>query len=158
MGIGKTSFYQTMKNLGIVPSKSETDNKTALITIAEYQRLLDHYQAKTVEQNGMTTKLTLAAVEERTKPRTDRQTDLVMPALEIISRLVPAAPPADPLVTHRTLQEACDRNWRLSTHQLAQLLGRSPKSIQGFQAFDQLGFKFVSHGKGKYRAWEVQKN
>jgi hypothetical protein len=154
--IGKTSFYETIRKLGVIPFRSEHDNKTSMVSATDAQKIRDHYHNKTMTLDGSITTLSLAELEERTNPRTDIQNAL-MPALEIISRLVPAAAAPDPFSTHRTLQDACDHNWQIPTHQLAQLLGRSPKSIQGFQAFDQLGFKFVSHGKGKYRAWEVQK-
>jgi hypothetical protein len=159
LGIKKSTFYEAIAKLNITTFKNEADRKTSMITSEDAQKITQYFEAKKdVELNGQALEtISLSDLNRQTKPRTDKH-ELLLPALEIISRLVPAAPPADPLITHRTLQEACDRNWRLSTHQLAQLLGRSPKSIQFFQTFEQIGFRFASHGKGKYRAWEVQKN
>lgn len=159
LGIKKSTFYEAIAKLNITTFKNEADRKTSMVTAEDAQKITQYFEAKKdVELNGQPLEtISLSELNRQTKPRTDRQAELLIPALEIISRLVPAAPPADPLSNHRTLQEAADRNWRLSTHQLAQLLGRSPKSIQSQKEFQQFGFWFTSHGKGKYRAWEVQK-
>jgi hypothetical protein len=160
LGAKRTSFYAVLTRLNITPFM---DGKTSMIRPEKAQIVKDHYQQKNiVELNGNPVQtITYSELDKqtnsRTNIRTDKQAELLIPALEIISRLVPAAPPADPLVSHRRLQEACDRNWRLSTHQLAQLLGRSAKSIQRYQSFTQLGFQFESYEKGKYRTWSIYK-
>lgn len=63
--------------------------------------------------------------------------------------------PADPLVNLRSLEEACDRGWLLSTSQLAQLLGL--KSLSG-KEFSRYGFRFTRVGRnGAESAWRVGK-
>ena len=75
----------------------------------------------------------------------------------IVGKLLDAYPQqhTDPLANLRTIQEACDRGWLLSTSQLAPLLGR--KTLSG-KAFERYGFKFVKAGKnGAEAAWQVIK-
>ncbi|MBD2019255.1 hypothetical protein H6F43_03540 [Leptolyngbya sp. FACHB-36] len=68
---------------------------------------------------------------------------------------LPPAPIADPLANLRSLQEACDRGWLLSSSQLAPLVGL--KNL-GSKDFERFGFKFERAGKnGAEAAWKVQK-
>jgi hypothetical protein len=68
---------------------------------------------------------------------------------------LPELPPPDPLSNLRSIQEACDRGWLLSTSQLAALLG--VKSVSGKQ-IDRYGFRFTRVGKnGAESAWQVSK-
>jgi len=62
---------------------------------------------------------------------------------------------ADPMVNLRSLEEACDRGWLLSTSQLAPLLGL--KSLNG-KEFCRYGFRFTRVGRnGSESAWRVGK-
>ncbi len=64
--------------------------------------------------------------------------------------------PADPLANLRSLEEACDRGWLLSTSQLAALLG--VKSFSG-KEFTRYGFRFNRVGRnGAESAWRVEKS
>jgi hypothetical protein len=163
LDIKKSTFYEAIAKLNITTFKNEADRKTSMVTAEDAQKITQYFEAKKdVELNGQPLEtISLSELNRQTKPRTDRQAELLIPALEIISQLVPAAPSpdplADPLATHRTLQEAADRNWQLSTHQLSELLGRSPKALQKYQTFQQFGFTFESFEKGKFRTWSVHK-
>lgn len=62
-------------------------------------------------------------------------------------------PAADQLVNLRTLQEACDRGWLLSSSQLKPLLGL--KTLSG-ASFQRHGFTFTRCGKnGGQSAWKI---
>ena len=70
-------------------------------------------------------------------------------------QLPPAAPPANPLENIRRIQEAHDRQWKLSTSQLAPLLGM--KSLSGSE-IKRFGFVFTRVGKnGVESAWSISK-
>lgn len=68
---------------------------------------------------------------------------------------LPELPPPDPLSNLRSIQEACDRGWLLSTSQVAALLG--VKSLSGKMG-QRFGFTFTRVGKnGAESAWQVSK-
>jgi hypothetical protein len=68
---------------------------------------------------------------------------------------LPELPPPDPLSNLRSIQEACDRGWLLSTSQLAVLLG--VKSLSG-KTVQRFGFTFTRAGKnGGESAWRVER-
>ncbi len=67
---------------------------------------------------------------------------------------LPELPPSDPLSNLRSIQEACDRGWLLSTSQVAALLG--VKSVSG-KTVQRFGFTFTRVGKnGAESAWRVE--
>jgi hypothetical protein len=156
IGAGKTSFYQTLKRFGIVPTRSESDNKTALITIKEYERLSEHYQGKTVEQNGSTVKM----ITSKDLKKTAGPTPAIESLVPVIAALVQKIPNANsnPLAIQRSLTEAHNNGWKLSTGQLAAILGRSKKAIGKYQSFRQYGFYFESYEKGHNRVWLIDKD
>ncbi|NES64093.1 MAG: hypothetical protein F6K24_01925 [Okeania sp. SIO2D1] len=56
----------------------------------------------------------------------------------------------------RELQEACDREWILSTEQVATLLNLQSNNIK--DGMQRHGFKFVrSDNQGQQSGWEIQK-
>ena len=56
----------------------------------------------------------------------------------------------------RALQGLADRNWWLSTIQLAQVMGL--KSLSGGDHFERYGFRLTCSGKnGPETAWKVEK-
>lgn len=70
-------------------------------------------------------------------------------------QLPPAAPPAHGLDTLRRIQEAYERQWKLSTSQLAPLLGM--KGLSGAEV-KRFGFVFTRVGKnGNESAWSISK-
>jgi hypothetical protein len=64
--------------------------------------------------------------------------------------------PSDPLANLRTLEEAYQNRWLLSSSQLAPLLGL--KGLPSGEAFQRHGFTFTRSGKnGVESAWQVEK-
>ncbi len=56
----------------------------------------------------------------------------------------------------RELQEACDREWILSTEQVAKLLELQSNNIK--DGMQRHGFKFIrSENQGQQAGWEIQK-
>jgi hypothetical protein len=156
LGAGKTSFYQTLKRFNIIPTRSESNNKTALITIAEYRKLTEHYRGKSVEQNGATVKM--VTLKELESPGTAIPAmESLMPVIAALVQKIPDAP-SDPLAIQRSLTEAHNNGWKLSTGQLAAILGRSKKAIGKYQSFRQYGFYFESYEKGHNRVWLIDKD
>lgn len=65
---------------------------------------------------------------------------------------------ADPLAPQRALEEAYQHGWQLSTSQLAQILGLSPKNLGRYQAFEQFGFTFIKcERQSQQTTWTVTK-
>lgn len=156
--VKKSTFYKAIADLNIPLAKSEVDRRATIVNAEDAVLVTDYFRRRAEDLNNPTPQtLSLSKANESTLRRTDKATELLMPALEIISRLVPAAPPADALATHRTLQEAADRSWQLSTHQLSKLLGRSPNALQKYQTFQQFGFTFESFEKGRFRTWSIHR-
>jgi biotin operon repressor len=64
--------------------------------------------------------------------------------------------PDDPLANLRSLEEACDRGWLLSTSQLAALLGVKSLSAKEFSRY---GFTFTRVGRnGVESSWRIRKS
>ncbi len=86
--------------------------------------------------------------------RSDSATALAL-VVDAIAGKLQDLKPADPLANLRSLEEACDRGWLLSTSQLASLLG--VKSLNG-KEFSRYGFRFTRVGRnGAESAWRVGK-
>jgi hypothetical protein len=65
---------------------------------------------------------------------------------------------SDPLAPQRALEEAYQHGWQLSTSQLAQILGLSPKNLGRYQSFERFGFTFIKGGRqGQQATWMVTK-
>ncbi|GAC1456999.1 MAG: hypothetical protein NVS2B14_00500 [Chamaesiphon sp.] len=74
----------------------------------------------------------------------------------IAARLQPQEP--DPCAFLRTLEEAYQNGWLLSTSQVAKLLGLKPSSVNHHKSFSRHGFTFIKQGKnGSESAWAVSK-
>lgn len=75
--------------------------------------------------------------------------------VDIITVRTVEAAPLDPLANLRTLDEAAQRGWLLSTSQLAPLLGL--KTLTG-QTIDRYGFTCTRQGRnGMESAWKITK-
>lgn len=86
----------------------------------------------------------------------------LLQVLETISQAIaappqlPPVPSAHPLENIRRIQEAHDRQWKLSTSQVALLLGL--KSVSGSE-IKRYGFVFTRSGKnGSESAWSISKD
>lgn len=89
-----------------------------------------------------------------TPPQFDQSLALAL-VMEALAGKLQDSQPTDPLVNLRSLEEACDRGWLLSTSQLAGLLGL--KSLNG-KEFSRFGFRFTRVGRnGVESAWRVGK-
>ena len=83
----------------------------------------------------------------------------------LTSRLVPAivsklTPPTAPLAHLEALEKAYEKEWLLSTSELAQLLRLSPKTIRKYgNTFNEAGFTFTRAGTRARQetAWKVSK-
>jgi hypothetical protein len=83
----------------------------------------------------------------------------------LTSRLVPAivsklTPPPPPLAHLEALERAYEKDWLLSTSELAQLLKLSPRTIRGYgDRFSEAGFIFTKAGTRARQetAWRVSK-
>lgn len=66
---------------------------------------------------------------------------------------------SDPLAPQRALEEAYQHGWQLSTSQLAQILGLSPKNLGRYQSFERFGFAFTKCGRqGQQVTWRITKD
>ncbi len=76
----------------------------------------------------------------------------------VVQKLIPNN--KSPLAYLRDIEEAHQNGWLLSTSELANLLGLSPKTIAGYgQEFSDAGFVFTRAGtrKGGEIAWSIEK-
>ena len=70
-----------------------------------------------------------------------------------------AATPADPLLPQKQLLEAEQQGFRITTEQLAQLLGMSRQTISSKKSgFIKLGFKFDKVKEGASTLWKVSRD
>ncbi|MGH2413722.1 MAG: hypothetical protein ACRDEA_08530 [Microcystaceae cyanobacterium] len=77
----------------------------------------------------------------------------------IVKRLIPST--GSRLSYLRELEEACEKGWLLSTSEVANLLGLSPKTVASYgQEFEDAGFVFSRAGtrKGGEIAWAIDKS
>jgi DNA-binding Lrp family transcriptional regulator len=77
----------------------------------------------------------------------------------VVKRLMPAR--GSRLSYLRELEEACEKGWLLSTSEVADLLGLSPKTITNYgQEFEDAGFVFTRAGTRKRGeiAWAIDKS
>jgi hypothetical protein len=80
------------------------------------------------------------------------QPDALLILAEAIARI---APPSKPFANLETLDTAAEKRWRLSSSQLAPLLGL--KNLSGKQ-IDRYGFRCTRSGKnGTQSAWKIEK-
>lgn len=165
-GIARSNLYTRLKDLGIEPEKM---GKKAFVN-ADQLRLLDALHEHI--QNGGTTGEFLKSLD-KTGFGADRgalvaspggQNFLLQPQAlvavveTIVKRLLPHS--GSRLSYLRELEEACEKGWLLSTSEIADLLGLSPKTIAAYgQEFEDAGFVFTRVGirKGGEIAWAIDK-
>ena len=78
----------------------------------------------------------------------------------MVEAIVKRLTPSSPLSYLRSLEEAYEKGWLLSTSEVAGLLGLSPKTIASYgHSFEDAGFVFTRYGrrKGGEIAWMVGK-
>jgi DNA-binding transcriptional regulator YhcF (GntR family) len=162
-GIARSNLYTRLKDLGIEPEKM---GKKAFVN-AEQLQLLDalheHIQkgGTTGEflksLNGATSDRALVTSPNEQNPLFQPNT-LVAVVEAIVKRLLPNT--GSRLSYLRELEEAYEKGWLLSTSEVADLLGLSPKTIAAYgQEFFDAGFVFTRAGtrKGGEIAWAIDK-
>lgn len=163
--IKRTALYERFKALDIKPIKQ--GNKSYVD--GDQLQQLDDLHAHIGRGGGLTDFL-----EETEQPKSEiseqlapiNQSGVLFALAEALtSRLVPAiasklAPPPPPLAHLEALERAYEKDWLLSTSELAQLLKLSPKTIRGYgNSFSEAGFIFTKAGTRARQetAWRVSK-
>lgn len=84
-----------------------------------------------------------------------QQEQMLVIQRQMASRLTPSP---DPLVKLRSLEEACQNQWHLSTSELAKILGLSVNTLGRYKSFERYGFKFTKCGRnGTEATWQITK-
>ena len=174
-GIARSNLYNRLKDLKI---ESIKQGRKAFITSSQLQMLDDldaHLQqggttpeyitqlssdrALTTVPTNQTEVYHPEAVETYQEPTLTIQATALIGAIEtVVKRLIPTN--KSRLSYLRELEEAYDKGWLLSTSEVADLLGLSPKTIANYgQEFTDAGFIFARVGirKGGEIAWSVDK-
>jgi len=163
-GIARSNLYIRLKDLGIEPEKM---GKKGFVN-AEQLQLLDALHDHI--NKGGTTGEFLKSIGGTTSDRAlvtspSEQNPLFHPPTlvavveAIVKRLLPST--GSRLSYLRELEEACERGWLLSTSEVADLLGLSPRTIAAYgQEFEDAGFVFTRAGtrKGGELAWSIDKS
>lgn len=174
-GIARSNLYNRLKDLKI---ESIKQGRKAFITASQLQMLdgLDahlqqggttsEFMAKLSSSQSLTTVPTSQtevynpqSTEIVTEPTFTVQPSALVGAIEaVVKRLIPIN--RSRLSYLRDLEEAYEKGWLLSTSEIADLLGLSPKTIANYgQEFTDAGFIFARVGirKGGEIAWSVDK-
>lgn len=169
--IARSAVYTRLKDLQISPSK---DSKKAYVN-AEQLQLLDALHEH-IQKGGTTGEFLKQREKKPTgQSRTEEslvllqdnpgQISLTQPAAlvtlveTIVKRLLPKS--GSRLSYLRELEEAYENGWLLSTSEVADLLGLSPKTVASYgQAFADAGFVFTRAGTRKRGeiAWAIDKS
>ncbi|NJO94546.1 MAG: hypothetical protein HC820_09865 [Hydrococcus sp. RM1_1_31] len=164
-GIARSNLYIRLKDLGIEPEKM---GKKGFVN-AEQLQLLDALHDH-IQKGGTTGEFLKSLDSDR--PQIDpalvisttgqnplfHPPTLVAVVEAIVKRLLPTT--GSRLSYLRELEEACERGWLLSTSEVADLLGLSPRTIAAYgQEFSDAGFVFTRTGtrKGGEIAWLIDK-
>jgi hypothetical protein len=168
--IARSAVYTRLKDLQISPSK---DSKKAYVN-AEQLQLLDALHEH-IQKGGTTGEFLKQREQKQTgQSRTEEslvllqdnpgQISLTQPGAlvtlveTIVKRLLPKS--GSRLSYLRELEEAYEKGWLLSTSEVADLLGLSPKTVASYgQAFADAGFVFTRAGTRKRGeiAWAIDK-
>ena len=167
-GVARSQVFNRIKALGIETIKRKNKAYVNQAQLAQLDHLHD------LIQQDMTIDEAAAIVNPSTRQsrETPGQYNIVPTAgamvgqsygtgqLELLQALValaqqPPQPTINPLARFEQLQAMADHDWRPSTKELADILGRS--SLPG-SSFERYGFRFTRAGKnGSQTAWKVEK-
>ncbi len=171
-GVARSVVYSRLSALKIEPSKRK--NK-AYITNEQLQlldELNEHLKRKGATVAEFQARVGLGDKPAQTEPirlsdsTQSRQTGQLttLDSLAALGFLAEAlatrmVPPAQRLNHLRSLEEACQNRWLLSTSDLSMLLKLSPRTINRQQSFERYGFFFTRAGRnGTEIAWSVNKS
>lgn len=168
-GVARSQVFNRIKALGIKTIKRDRKayvNKDQLAMLDDLHNLIQ--EGKTVEEGAA-----IVNPSTRQSRETPGQYNIIPAAgamvgqsygtgqLEMLQALVSAlaqqqpSAPVNPLARFEQLQAMADHDWRPSTKELANILGRS--SLPG-PTFERYGFRFTRAGKnGSQTAWKVEK-
>ena len=166
--IKRTALYERLKALDIKPIKQ--GNKSYID--GDQLQKLDELNAH-VQRGGGITDL-LPSPEQPDGEQNEQtgqlaqisQPGALVALVEVLtSQLVPAivsklSPPPAPLAHLEALERAYEKQWLLSTSELAQLLKLSPQTIRRYgDSFSEAGFTFTRAGTRTRQetAWKVSK-
>lgn len=137
--ISLRTLYRRCKEYDILPNR---DGKESYLSMDELEALRSHSsQRGELSILGATRHRDALALEQR-------QVDAIE-LVQAIAQLLPQ-PQHDILAPQRTLQEAADKGWLLSTAQLSELLGIAPQTVR--HGGDRLGFRL----ERVERSWRVR--
>ncbi|ACK74150.1 conserved hypothetical protein (plasmid) [Gloeothece citriformis PCC 7424] len=171
--IARSALYTRLKDLKIEPIKQ---GKKAYVN-SEHLQLLDELHEH-ISKGGTTNEFLKQRANfstglSRTNERTKTKSELVIDSTgqitiqpsgtlsvveAIVNRLLPAT--GNRLAYLRELEEAYEKGWLLSTSEVADLLGLSPKTVREYgKKFTDAGFVFTRAGtrKGGEIAWTIDK-
>lgn len=167
-GIKRTALYERFKALSIKPQKQGNKSYLDGAQVEQLDQLHAHIQ-RGGGINDFGSELEPLKVEQTDSIEelaSINQSGTLIALVEVLtSRLVPAivsklTPPTAPLAHLEALEKAYEKDWLLSTSELAQLLRLSPKTIRKYgDSFDEAGFTFTRAGTRARQetAWKVSK-
>lgn len=150
--IGKSSFYQRVGALGLKFEKRGIRSIASADQVGQLDALHDHLKTRgnTIESfvNSLPTK-----APQNSQLATVEQFDSTAALLTLTSAILQQR--TDPLAYIRSLQEACDRGWLLSSSELAPLLKLA--KVPG-KEIRRYGFVCTRTGRnGAESAWKITK-
>lgn len=167
--IARSALYTRLKDLQIEPFK---EGKKAYVNAEQLQLLDDLHEH--IQRGGTTseflkqrkgtgqsrTEESGALIQDSPGQILSMQPGALVAVVEaIVKRLMPNT--GSHLSYLRELEEACDSGWLLSTSEVADLLGLSPKTVASYgQEFEDAGFVFTRAGTRKRGeiAWAIDKS
>ncbi len=167
-GIKRTALYERLKALSIKPQKQGNKSYLDSDQVEQLDQLHAHIQRGGVinDFGSESEQLKVEQTDSTGQLAPINQSGTLVALVEVLtSRLVPAivsklTPPTAPLAHLEALEKAYEKDWLLSTSELAQLLGLSPRTIRKYgNTFNEAGFTFTRAGTRARQetAWRVSK-
>ncbi len=167
-GIKRTALYERLKALSIKPQKQGNKSYLDSDQVEQLDQLHAHIQRGGVinDFGSESEQLKVEQTNSTGQLAPINQSGTLVALVEVLtSRLVPAivsklTPPTAPLAHLEALEKAYEKDWLLSTSELAQLLGLSPRTIRKYgNTFNEAGFTFTRAGTRARQetAWRVSK-
>ncbi|MBN8561074.1 MAG: hypothetical protein J0L70_11155 [Leptolyngbya sp. UWPOB_LEPTO1] len=159
--LGKTQFYERKNRLKLEFDKPK-GSKKAIASSAQIQLLdeLDDYlklDGTTIDQFCIMKRIDEPSEQfGELSTYTQSLSDPSLAILTLFDRMTRIMPNSDPIGHIRLLDEACEKGWRLSTPELAQLL--QLRTLRGNE-IRRYGFICIRQGKnGTTSAWKIQRD
>ena len=167
-GIKRTALYERLKALSIKPEKQGNKSYIDSDLVVQLDQLHAHIQRGGVinDFGSESEQLKIEQTNSTGQLASINQSGTLVALVEVLaSRLVPAiisklTPPTAPLAHLEALEKAYEKDWLLSTSELAQLLGLSPRTIRKYgNTFNEAGFTLTRAGTRARQetAWRVSK-